>query len=226
MAEILGFLAGSGMAVLVFVLVTSFLRQMEWVQKNTARVLLRTAVLICGAGTAYLLLALLHHLATYGKIEGALGLGTLFHGAYLTRMLTALSASADIGPVSLTFAWISRGLGRILFDQYVFCGILLAWMITGTGVCLIQLRLQKITDDNTALDAALLLLFLPGGVLFLLPGWAPVCLLLVAVLFFVATRRAVSWKLQFSSTAYGWLIAVCALLSAAVTICAAEGRIG
>ena len=226
MAEILGFLAGCGMVALVGALVVVFLRQMGWLRQNMIRLLGRSAALIGTAGGSYLLLALLTRLALYGKIEGPLELGTLFCGPYLTRILTALYNPAEIGPVSLCFAWAGHVLGSVLFGQYVFSGILLAWTMAAASLYLIQLRVQKITDDSTARDIALLLLFLPGSVFFLLPGWAPVCLLAAAVLFYALSRRARACKLRFSPTAYAWLIVVCSLLSAAVTVCAAEGRIG
>lgn len=226
MAELLGFLAGAGMIALVSVLVVAFLRQMGWIQRDAVRLLSHSAALVCLAGAAYLLLALLCRLATYGKIEGKLQLFSLFHGAYMSRMLPALGNPAGVGPVSLAFAWLSHLLGRVLFGQYTFAGVLLAWGIAAASLYLTQLRLRKLTDDKTARDIVFLLLFLPGSVFFLLPGAAPVCLLAVAVLFYVLTCHAKSWKLRFSPTGYGWLLTVCTLLSAAVTVCAAEGRLG
>ena len=226
MADILGFLAGTGMAALVGTLIVVFLRQMSWMRQDAARLLGRSAALVGAAGAVYLLLAMLNRLALYGKIEGDIGLAALFRGPYMTRMLAALIDPAEVGPVSLAFAWISHLLGRALFGQFVFSGLLLAWLMTGAGIYLIQLRFEKITDAKTARDTALLLLFLPGGVFFLLPGWAPVCLLFAASLFYFLTRKTRAWKLRYSPAGFGWLIAVCALLSAAVTVCVAEGRIG
>ena len=227
MAEILGFLAGAGMIALVGALAVAFLLRMNWIRSDTARLIQRSAGLTAAAGFVYLAFALLSHLAIYGKIEGALGLGTLFRGPYMTRMLTALIIPAEADPFSLAFAWIGHLLGSALFGQYVLGGLLLAWLTTAASLYLIQLRLRKTADDRTALDAAMLLLFLPGGVFCLLPGWAPFCLLAAAALFFALTRRCSrAWKLRFSPTGYGWLIAVSGLLSAAVTACAADGRIG
>ena len=127
---------------------------------------------------------------------------------------------------SMVFAWLSFLAGSVLFGQYEFCGICLAWCMTAASLFLVQKRFRSLADDKTARDMAFLLLCLPGGVFLMLPGWAPVLLLLCAVGFDVLGKRLHSWKARFSPVAYGWMITVCAVLSAAVTIAAAEGRIG
>ncbi len=225
MADLLGFLAGTGMLALVGTLVITFLRQMGWLRKDTSLLLKRSAGMACGAGVMYLALALLCRLAAYGEIKEALSLGILFRGPYMTRMLPALGNPAGVGPVSLVFAWLSRLAGGLLFGQFEFCGIALAWCMTAASLFLVQKRIGKLADGQTARDAAFLLLCLPGSVFFLLPGWMPMALLACAIAFFLLGKRLRTW-IRLSPVAYGWLLTALAVLSAAVTVCAAEGRLG
>ena len=226
MAEILGFFAGMGMLALVGALIVLFLREMGWMTRDGARLLGRSATMACGAGSMYLLLALLYHMAIYGKLEGALELGVLFHGPYLNAMLSALIQPSGVGAISLAFAWLGRALGGALFYQPIFCGLALAWGMTAASLFLLQTRLRTMTHDAIANDAAFLLLCLPGSVFFFLPGFAPLVLLLCAILIYLLGKRIKPRKLSFSLGKHGGIITLFALLSAAVTICAAEGKIG
>lgn len=226
MADILGFLAGCGMIVMVFILAALFLRQMGWIREDTLHMIGRCALMTCAAGILHLSLALLFQLTVYGKIEDALALNVLFRGSYMNRMFVAMSAPGGVGLVSMVFAALSYFMGSLLFGQYAFCGVCLAWAMTSASLCLIQARIQKITDDRTAQDASFLLLCLPGSLFFLIPGFAPVCLLACSIAFYLLGKRFHKWKLRFTPAAYGWLIAVCSILSSAVTVCAAQGRIG
>lgn len=226
MADILGFLAGCGMVALVFSLAAVFLRQMSWIRESTLRMLGRCVVMTGSVGLLNLSLALLFQFSIYGKIENTLTLNLLFHGPYMNSMLAALSAPGGVGPISLLFAALSFSMGSLLFGQYAFCGLCLAWAMTSVSVCLIQARIRKKNDEKTAQDVAFLLLCLPGSLFFLLPGCAPVCLLLLSIAFYFLGKRIKNWKLRFSTAGYGWLIAVCSIFSSAVTICAASGRIG
>ena len=226
MAELLGFVAGAGMIAFIGVLIVAFLLQMGWVTRDAAKLLGRSAVMVCGAGTLYLGIALVFELAVYGKIENGVTLDAAFHGPYIRAVLAALENPQGVGPVSMAFAAIGFVLGKVFFGQYVFCGLVLAWGMTIASLFLLQLRLRKIADDPTARDAAFLLLCLPGSVFLLLPGFAPLCLLLCAVIFYLLGKRLKRWKIRLSPTAYGGLLGLCAMLSAAVVICAAEGRIG
>ncbi len=226
MAENLGFLAGCGMLALIGTLVVSFLRQMGWLSRDTSLLLGRSAAMTCAAGLLYFLLALLSFLAVYGKIESQVNLSVLFRGSGMSRMISALYHPETASLDSAAFAWLSFLAGSVLFGQYEFCGICLAWCLTAASLFLVQKRFRSLADDKTARDMAFLLLCLPGGVFLMLPGWAPVLLLVCAVGFDVLGKRLHSWKARFSPVAYGWIITVCAVLSAAVTIAAAEGRIG
>lgn len=226
MAEILGFLSGTGILALVGALIVAFLGQMGWVRRDTARLWGRSAVMVCGAGALYFGCALVFGLSVYGKIEGALTLDAVFRGPYLRSMLAALESPQGVGPVSTVFAWLGFALGKVLFGQFVFCGIALAWLMTVTGLFLLQLRLWTIANGSTARDAAFLLLCLPGSVFFLLPGAAPLCLLICAVVFYLFGNRIKSWKIRLSPSAYGGALALCAVLSAAVVIGLAEGKLG
>ena len=170
MAEILGFLSGTGILALVGALIVAFLGQMGWVRRDTARLWGRSAVMVCGAGALYFGCALVFGLSVYGKIEGALTLDAVFRGPYLRSMLAALESPQGVGPVSTVFAWLGFALGKVLFGQFVFCGIALAWLMTVTGLFLLQLRLRTIADGSTARDAAFLLLCLPGSVFFSAAG--------------------------------------------------------
>ena len=226
MAEILGFLAGIGMLALIGELIVVFLRQMGWISRGTVRLLGRSAGMVCGAGALYLGTAIIFELAVYGRLEGELTLDTVFHGPYVRAMLSALKEPQGVGPVSMVFAWLGFAFGKVLFGQFAFCGIVLAWLMTMSSLFLFQLRLRKIADDSIARDAAFLLLCLPGSVFFLLPGAAPLCLLICAVFFYLFGNRIKSWKIRLSPMAYGGALALCAVLSAAVVICLAEGRLG
>ena len=225
MAEILGFMAGAGMLALVGALIVVFLRQMGWVSRDAARLWGRCAVLVCGAGALYAGTALVYYLAVYGKLEGELTLDVVFRSPYLRAMLSALESPQGVGPISTVFAWLGFALGKVFFGQFVFCGIVLAWGMTMTSLFLMQLRLRKIADGLTARDAAFLLLCLPGSVFFLLPGAAPLCLLICAVAFYLAGNRIKAWKIRLSPIAYGWALSMCGVLSAAVVICLAEGKL-
>ncbi len=224
MAETLGFIAGAGMLALVGTLIAAFLRQMGWISRGTVRLLARSAGMVCGAGALYLGTALVFELSVYGRLEGGLTLDALFHGPYLRAMLSALESPGGVGPLSLAFAALGFVLGKALFGQYVFCGVCLAWGMTAASLFLLQLRLRKIADDPTARDAAFLMLCLPGSVFFLLPGAAPLALLACAVAFYFLGGRIKTIRL--SPAAYGGVLTLCAVLSAAVVICAVEGRIG
>lgn len=226
MAELLGFLAGGAMLALVGALVIAFLRQMGWLRRDESLLLGRTAGMVCGAGVMYLAMALLCRLAVFGKIEGAISLDLLFRGPYMSRMLPALGNPTGVGPVSLAFAWLSRLAGGLLFGQYEFCGIALAWCMTIASLFLVQMRIGKLADGQRARDAAFLLLCLPGSVFFLLPGWAPIALLACAIGFFLLGKRLHGGKLRLSPVAWGWILTILAVLSAALTVCAAEGRLG
>ncbi len=226
MAEILGFLAGAGMLALVGALIAVFLRQMGWISSGTAHLLSRSAGMVCGAGVLYLGTALIFVLAVYGRIEEELTLDTVFHGPYIRSMLSALEEPRGVGPVSAVFAWLGHVFGKVFFEEFMFCGIVLAWVMTMGSLFLFQLRLRMIADDTQARDAAFLLLCLPGSVFFLLPGAAPLCLLTCAVLFYLFGKRLKPWKKRLSPTGFGWLLSVCSVLSAAVVICLAEGRLG
>ena len=226
MADIFGFLAGGGMTALVLILVALFLKQMGWMRENTLCLFGRCAVMSCMAGVMYLSLALLYHLSIYGKLEGSLTLNALFRGPYMSGMLEAVRAPGSVGPISLIFAALSFLMGSLLFGQYTFCGVCLAWVMTSFSLCLIQARIREMADEKTALDASFLLLCLPGSLFFLLPGCAPICLLFFSAAFYFLGKRLKGWKPRFSSVGYGWLIGLCGILSSAVTVCAAEGRIG
>ena len=171
-------------------------------------------------------IALLGRLAVFGKIEGAISLDLLFRGPYMSRMLPALGNPTGVGPVSLAFAWVSKLAGGLLFGQYEFCGIALAWCMTIASLFLVQKRIGKLADGQRARDAAFLLLCLPGSVFFLLPGWAPIALLGCAIAFSLLGKRLHGWKIRLSPVAWGWILTILAVLSAAVTVCAAEGRLG
>ena len=226
MAELLGFLSGAGMLALVGALIVAFLEQMGWVSRGVGRLWGRSAVMVCGAGALYFGCALVFGLSVYGKIEGALTLDAVFRGPYLRSMLSALENPQGVGPVSTVFAWLGFALGKVFFGQFVFCGIALAWLMTVTGLFLLQMRLRTIADGPTARDAAFLLLCLPGGVFFLLPGAAPLCLLLCAVVFYLFGNRMKAVKFRLSPMAYGGVLTLCAVLSAAVVIGLAEGKLG
>ena len=226
MAEILGFLSGVGMLAFIGALIVAFLLQMGWVPRDAPKLLGRSAAMVCGIGTLYLGTALLFELAVYGKLENGVTLDAVFHGPYMRLMLAALENPQGVGIVSMAFAALGFVMGKLCFGQYAFCGLVLAWGMTIASLFLLQLRLRKMTDDPTLRDAAFLLLCLPGSVFLLLPGFAPLCLLLCAVIFYLLGKRLKPRKIRLSPAAYGGLLGLCAVLSAAVVICAAEGRIG
>ena len=226
MAEILGFLAGVGMIALVAALVVLFLGQMGWMRRDAALLLGRSAVMTVSVGLLYLGLALVFDLSVYGEFEDEFSLDAIFRGPYMRAMLSALEEPTGVGPLSMVFAWLCFLLGKLLFGQYAFCGICLAWGITAASLFLVQLRMRKIAGDQTARDGAFLLLCLPGSVFFLLPGCAPLCLLLCAIIFYLVGKRIPAWKLTSSPVSFGWVLSICSVLSAAVTICAAVGRLG
>ncbi len=224
MAETLGFLAGCGMLALVGWLFVSFLLEMRWISWERTRLIGRTALMTCGAGVLYLLVAAVHFLTVYQT--NLAGLSDLFRGPYMTGVFQALTTPRGVDACSLVFVGLAHGLGAVLFRQFELSGLWLAWVLTGAGLYLIQLRLEKKLGEKTAFDLAFLLLCLPGSVFLLLPGCAPFVFFLLALSFFFLGKHLPYRSVRLHPTAYGWAVALCALFSAAITTGMVTGAIG
>ena len=113
-----------------------------------------------------------------------------------------------------------------LFEQYLFAGAVLAISMTLISVCLLICSLEKIFGEGAAQKGAFLLLCLPGALFFFLPGWAPLALLLVSILFYFAGKKIPSSAWRMPESLYSWLIGIAGMLSAAVVLGTVMGNWG
>lgn len=226
MAELLGFLAGSGMLALVAALVIAFLKEMNWVSAASASRAGRTVLICAGTGLCYLLFSGLYFQVFHSDTAGTIAYDTLFQGPYIQGMAHALEQPAHMDALSMLFAWAGHLAGQVLFGQYRLAGLYLAWGITAVSLTLIQSRLTQWLEEDTVQEFAFLLLCVPGGILFLLPGSASLVLLLFSILFYFLGKRLPGSKRMISFSFSGWVIAFLSMLSAAFTIGMINGRIG
>lgn len=226
MSEVLGVLAGSGMLLLVFVLVVAFLRQIGLLTEEKCRQLGRISLMVSLCGLFYWGLGALICQVLYESLDSAAKIRQIFGTPYLQRMYDALETPVWIGPLSTPFVFLGYITGKILFGQFLLGGLCWAFLLTLLGVWLFYRRLSVLQGKKMAEDAAFLLLCLPGSVYFFLPGWAPVFLALAAGAFFIAAgKKPAKRTLSYSPTGYAVLLALSGMLSAAVTAMVVMGSV-
>ena len=226
MGETLGLIASVGMLLLIFALLLCFFREMGWMGERSFLLIRRAAGMTLGMGCGYWLLGALIFQVNYGVLPSVAQLEMIFRGPYLQGVFQGLYSSVPLAPVSGLFVFMARGLGQIMFGQYMLSGVTLAWVMTGTGLWLFQLTLEKIFDEKRALDIAFLIPCLPGAFFFFLPGCAPVLLVAVSLILFLFRNRFKKWERPVFFPWFGWTVAACTLFSAAVTAASVFGTLG
>lgn len=226
MGETLGFLAGVGMLALILALVFAFLRQIGKGSQGMPRRLLRCGVLSVCPGLAYIGVGALIFQAFYGNLASAAQVEIIFRGPYLQRMFYALILPSWFAPVSGAFVWAGHWLGRLLFGEYVFAGIMLAWAAVFFALTVFSVSLERLWGLAAAQDICLLLVCLPGAVFLFLPGWPCLAFLLAAIVFSFISRRMKPKDFFFPSVWYGWALAVSVCLNGAAIACSVLGKLG
>ena len=233
MGDFWGALAGIGMLALIGALFVRFLREMGWMRRETARMLLRVTAGTGGVFAVLMLAAFLIRRTLYGAPASLFQVGQIFTGPAVQRMLDALEHfPGSVGPIGFLFACLGRALGTLLFGQYRLGGMVLAFLMTDAGACLLYAPLSARWSPAYAGRAVFLLLCLPGSVFLFLPGWAPMLFFGAALTLFLAERLWLKDRFPpapaplLSPPLYDGLLCLCALLSAMVTACAAQGWIG
>ena len=232
MGEFLGLAAGSGMLLLIGLLMGRFLMDMGWMRRETGRMMLRITGMTLGVGAALWLFGALIHVTLLGGLSDAAAIRQVFCGPVTQEMFEIVKRPASTGPAAFLFVLIGHALGALLFGQYELAAVTAAFLLTDAAACLVCARLSGWWREKDAERAVFLLLCLPGGVFLFLPGAAPMILLLAALAFFLGGRwlgpkNAASAPVPFlSSPAYDLLLCLCAVFSALATACAVLGRIG
>ena len=226
MDSFLGLLAGVGMLALIGILFVSFLRQIGVMKSGQVRLAARCAGIAFGAGVGYWLVGALVDQVIYNNLASISQIDAIFRGPYLQKMFSSLAAPEWFAPLSGLFCFLSHGLGRLLFGQYILAGMVLSWMLTYLSVCLLSARLQSMWDEKTAENTVFFLLCFPGALFFFLPGWASLALFLASVGFFFLGKRFRVSKPAVNDTMYAILLCISSVLSAMVVTGAVYGRLG
>ena len=224
MGEFFGILAGGGMLLLIAALLLRFLLDAQAVKKERARALVRVGEITLMALCLYYLSATLMRSALFGDVESVGEIDKSFQLTYLHTLLGYLRQPEWYAPLSGFFAYLGHGLGRLLFGRYVLGGVLLSFLFTFAGACLLFLRLRRLLHEKTAEDGIFLLFCLPGAVFLFLPGWPSMAFALAGLCFYLAGKRLPRREFSCPPPLFSWVIAVCAMLSAAVVLCLAAGR--
>ncbi len=205
------------MLILIGVLVLLFLHQLHLLSGALLRRILLSCGLTVGVGAAYLLAGMLLDQAMFQESSSLGDSSAVFSNAYLKRVYSLLEAPQWTDPLTSAFVWMAHLLGRLLQGQYQFAGLALAFGMDCASVCLIRERIRRIWGDQWARDGGLLLLCLPGAVFLFLPGFPPLALLLISVVFFFAGRRMRRLETAPHVPIVYLLLAVCGILSAFIT---------
>lgn len=226
MAEFLGFAASAGMLSLIGCLIALFLKEAGALRARTVQTLLHCFLMAAGVGTAYFLTAaLICHMSRQEIASPAL-ISRIFSGQKTQRVFSALSEPAWTGPLSGPFVYIAHLLGKVLFGQYELAGLALAFTLTVIGLTLITVRLGALLGALAAKELSFLLLCLPGGVFFFLPGFMPLTLFLLAVTFFLLGKRIPAPEKRSRIPAYSLILTVSMVFSAFALSGAVGGWIG
>ena len=223
MGGFLGVIAGGGMLLLIGALFFAFLRQAGAIKPGQAKRLGMAAGMTLGLGLAYWLLGGLFYGVLFEPVAGIAEFNAIFRTADLEKMYIALENPAFYGLFSGIFAYLGHFLGRILFGQYLFAGVVLALCMTLASVFLLMSRLEMILGEKEAQNGAFLLLCLPGALFLFLPGGAPLILLTLSVVFYFVGKKIPACRLRIPEGAYSWLIGISGIFSAAVVFGAVMG---
>jgi len=223
MGGFLGATAGLGMMVLIGALFIAFLHQAGAVNREKIQRLIFAAGITLAMGMVYWLLGGLFYGVLFEPMASIAEINAIFRTKGLEKMYIALEETHFYGFLSGIFAWLGHGLGKILFEQYLFAGCVLAIFMTFISVYLLMSRLERIFGKQAAKNGIFLLFCFPGVLFFFLPGWVPLALLLTAILFYLAGRKIPSREWLLPDNVYSWLLGISGMLSAAVVFGAVRG---
>ena len=155
MGGFLGVIAGGGMLLLIGSLFFAFLRQAGAIKPGQAKRLGMAAGMTLGLGLAYWLLGGLFYGVLFEPVAGIAEFNAIFRTAGLEKMYIALENPAFYGLFSGIFAYLGHFLGRILFGQYLFAGVVLALCMTLASVFLLMSRMEMILGEKEAQNGAI-----------------------------------------------------------------------
>ena len=225
MGGAVGALAGGGMLLLIVLLVGAFCREMGWLKEKRMGRLLKCLASVMGACIVYRLAGALMHFVTYGPTGDVTEYHIIFLTRELTEMYRALNAPFFPGLLRGVFVYAAHGLGKVLFDQYLLAGEVLAFACVFSGTALIQARLDGLIGEKGADQAGFLALCLPVSVFLFLPGWGPVAYVLFALAFFILGRWLPRREYALPEPGYGLLLALSSVLAAVMVYCLVTGRL-
>ena len=227
MAHWIGALGSIGMLALIGGLIVAFLREIGLLSAQGRRLIVKIAVLTGAVGGAYILLGALIRQVLHGDVDSAAFFHQIFTGDYLRACFAALEGPGWPGLLSGLFAFAAHGLGTVLFHQYFLAGAVLCYLLTAASALMLHSVLKGIFgDERRAADVLFLFFCLPGSVFFFLPCGAAVGLLMAAACLFFVRKRLPRCRFAWSQEIYGWLLAVCGMLSALTVYGLVDGRIG
>lgn len=216
MGGFLGVMAGGGMLLLIGALFFAFLRQAGAMKPRQMKRLGMAAGMTLGMGLAYWLLGGLFYGVLFEPVAGIAEINAIFRTAGLEKMYIALETPGFYGFFSGIFAYLGHFLGKILFGQYLFAGVILALGMTLASVFLLMSRLEVIFEEKSAQNGAFLLLCLPGALFLFLPGGAPLLLLTLALAFYFLGKKIPACQCRLPDGLYSWLLGILGIFSAAV----------
>lgn len=225
MNELLGFLAGAGMLVLIAVLFFAFLRQIGAVSGETARFLMQVAAIALFAGLVYFSAGALLFQTITGKLSSAADYPAYFHSAYLKNIYERIQNPSWSGVFTGFFVYLAHLFGKILFGQYQFAALALAWGMSCGALWLIGCRIRTLCGQHTAEQGTVLLAAMPGGVFLFLPGWMPLAFLMAGVFFYFLGKKLPFKKIGFSPVGYWIILSACSIGSAGITAALAMGHL-
>ncbi len=188
MGDFLGALAGIGMLLLIGAMIGRFVCEMGWMRRETGRMLFRITGMTLGVGAAYWLFGALIRVTLFGKLTSAAALDEIFSGPYTRMMFEQTANPGPSGPASGLAAVIGHALGALLFGQYRLGAMAAAFLLTDGAACLLYAWISGWWGEKAAERTVFLLLCMPGAVFLYLPGWAPMLLLLTALIFFLGGK--------------------------------------
>ncbi|MBQ9264811.1 MAG: hypothetical protein IJ189_11485 [Clostridia bacterium] len=226
MAGLLGALAGGGMLMLSGILFFAFLLEVGAVDRAACRCFLRLTLTTVSVGCLYFLFgALVHQVLRYDLADAA-DYTHFFRNDALVRAYEGLEQPGREGFLTHIFVLLGHGVGRLLLGQYASGGWVTAWGMTCLALCLLYARLRAWMDEEVAGKAAFMLLCLPGSVFFFLPGWPPLALLLLALIFYFAGKGLPVRLFQVHPVVGQVIAVICMLSSACVTAALAISQVG
>ena len=225
MGHALGALAGGGMILLILLLVLRFFLQMGWMKPDRWKWLLRLLLISLAVCIAYRLVGALIYFNLYGPVGDVTEYPIIFRSEELDAVYSAIRSPTWIGPLKSAFAWGAHMLGKLLMEQYLLAGELMAFACTLAGSGLLLYRLQKLAGDRAGEEIWFLFLCMPWGVFLFLPGWGPLAYGLGAGAFCLLGKWLPRRSVTLPPRIYSLSLAVAAMGDCAMVYALAAGML-